>query len=41
MVSDAMLVAEGVVSDLGALLVREDTEEDEDDEPAPVRGDTA
>jgi hypothetical protein len=38
MVTDAMLVAEGVVSNLGALLVQHDGEEDEDnDGPAPVR----
>ena len=38
MVSDAMLVAEGVVSDLGALLVQHDGEEDGDnDGPAPAR----
>lgn len=38
MVSDAMLVAEGVISDLGALVVQHDSEEDEDnDGPASVR----
>lgn len=43
MVSDAMLVAEGVVADLGALLIEHDGGDDQDgddedgDEPAPVR----
>jgi hypothetical protein len=38
MVSDAMLVAEGFVADLGALLIQHDGEDDDDgDEPTPVR----
>jgi hypothetical protein len=38
MVSEAMLVAEGVVSDLGALLVQHDGDQDEgDDEAEPIR----
>jgi hypothetical protein len=40
MVSDAMLVAEGFVSDLGALLIQHDSgenDEDDGDEPTPIR----